>query len=125
MTKLPLTVRGNVILRGGKPIGSIQGDHILDPMGKSLGYVEENRVHGADTKKLAWLEGKEAYTMDSKQLKLHDEHNRIEGDEISDAHRAAIHMFLGGEEKVHENINERVSERLAESKELHKKPMQK
>ncbi len=89
-----LNIRGNEIMRGEKPLGSIRGNDIFNHKGQKLGYVQGNHIYDANNKKLAWLEGDSVRTMDRKKFTLEDNHQHVEGGEVSDAHRAAVRFLL-------------------------------
>ena len=97
-----IQVHGNELWRGGQKIGFVQGNKIFshNPDGsfKEAGYVSDNHVYNAhDNRKMAYLEGDYVYDAlkPANKVRIEDNHQHVQGGEISDAHRAAVRMLLG------------------------------
>ena len=90
-----IRVSGHELTRGGQKIGSIQGDYIYSYEGHKLGSVQGTHVFDVSGNKLAWLEGDYIRTTSGKSIRIEDNHEHVNGGEISDIQRAAIRILLG------------------------------
>ncbi len=91
-----IKVEGHDLWRGGQKIGYVSGNHIYSHTGQKIGYASGNHFYDHEGKKLGYVEGDFIYDVTGKQkMRIEDNHQHVEGGELTDAERAAVQFLLG------------------------------
>jgi len=90
-----LKIHGNDIVRDGKKIGWIQGNHLYDHTGKKLAYINSNDIHKVSGHKVGYLEGASIIDHIS-GTKISTERNNkyVKGGNLTDLERAAVRLIF-------------------------------
>lgn len=91
-----LKIVNNDIMRGSHKIGWYEGDRFFNEDGKKVGYVKGEYVFDDDGRRVAYVDDHELKTYDGRKMDLDDLIDSVQGGTISDLHRAAIRLLLGG-----------------------------
>lgn len=91
-----IKIVGNNLWRGGEKIGWIENEKIFDHTGRKAGFFMGEHIYNADGDKIGYILGDEIHsTTNSRVIRLEDNHEEIQGGEVSDICRAAIRLLLG------------------------------